>query len=187
MSALPPILLPRVIRLDRSDMLVFPRMAEPDELAVAGGFLFWDADPHALAAKDRIALRSGFLGVASFGFSTLVAVAEVTPAQRAAAVMALAENLVHHLGAPDAITALPAAAEEVAHAARLCVGHAPNTVLALARTIEGGAVRESFRSLSPRPPGGTPAPFQLPVFSVLSEEADAEPMDLLTLPEARDA
>jgi hypothetical protein len=43
-----------------------------------------------------------------------------------------------------------AAAEELGFAASLCDDHPPGTVLALARTLEDGAVRERFRSLHRR-------------------------------------
>lgn len=177
--------LPRVLRLDASDTLVFARAAVPDEVAVAGGFLFWDTDPATLDGKGRAAFRSGFLGVTSFGFSTLVAVGEATAEQRDAAIAALAENLVRHLGAPDLAAARPAAAEEIAHAERLCEGHPPNTVLALARSLEDGALRERFRSLTPRQAAPAPHSGLRPVFSVVAEEADAEPMDLTRLPLGR--
>jgi hypothetical protein len=172
--------LPRVLRLDLSDTLVFPRAAAPDEVAVAGGFLFWDQDPMALNTKERVAFRSAFLGVVSFGFSTLVAVAEVSPEQHAAAVDALAAHLVRHLGAPDPHTARPAAEEELAHAAALCAGHPVNTVLALSRTLRDGAIHEAFRTLEVRPRQDGPATGLLPVFSVVGEEV-AEDVDLTRL------
>ncbi len=56
--------LPRTIRLDPSDLVVFERAAEPGEWAVPGGFPFWDDDPAALAGKRRQAFRAGFLGAA---------------------------------------------------------------------------------------------------------------------------
>ena len=60
----------RTIRLDASDALVFPRAADPGEWAVPGGFCFWDDDVAALEGKRRQAFRAGFLGLASFGWST---------------------------------------------------------------------------------------------------------------------
>ena len=66
--------LPRTLRLDPSDTFVFETPAEPGEWAVTGSFLFFDADVEALAPKARTAFRSGFVGVASLGFSTLVVV-----------------------------------------------------------------------------------------------------------------
>lgn len=144
-----PLKLPRVLRLDPSDTFVFERAADPGEWAVTGSFLFLDSDPASLAPKDRAALRAGFVGVASFGFSTLVVVANASEADRAAAIEALARNLVARLGAPDLDVARAAAAEEVAFAAALCDCPA-DTVLAVHRTFEDGEIREAFRTLRRR-------------------------------------
>ena len=97
--------LPRTLRLDPSDLVVFDRAAAPGEWAVPGGFAFWDEDPAALTGKRRQAFRAGFLGVASFGWSTLVEVAEATTAEREAAVAALAAHIQADYGAPDAAAA----------------------------------------------------------------------------------
>ena len=43
----------RVLRLDPSDTFVFPRAAEPGEWAVAGSFLFADADVSASKMQRR--------------------------------------------------------------------------------------------------------------------------------------
>jgi hypothetical protein len=143
-------LLPRTIRLDASDTVVFARAAQPGEWAVPGTFLFWGRDPAGLTRKEGIAFRSGFLGIDSFGHSTLVAAQPAQPHERAAAVQALARALVTHLGAPDIATALPAAEDEIAQAEALCAGHAPNTLIALHRDWDEGAIRERFRTLRPR-------------------------------------
>lgn len=140
----------RTIRLDPSDALVFPRAAEPGEWAVPGGFCFWDDDPAALEGRRRQAFRAGFLGLASFGWSTLVQVASATPADREAAVAALAAHLRAAYGAPDEAAARAAAEEEVAFAESLCV-HPPGTLVALSRSVEGGEQRERFRTLHGRP------------------------------------
>lgn len=142
--------LPRTIRLDPSDKVIFVNAAEPGEWAVPGTFLFWGRDLTNLSRKEQIAFRSGFVGVISFGFSTLVTVQDATPAERAEMVEALAEKLVHHLGAPSIEAARPAAEEEVALAESLCRGHALNTLVALHRSLDGGAIREQFRTLKPR-------------------------------------
>jgi hypothetical protein len=146
--------LPRTIRLDASDTLVFDCAAEPGEWAVSGAFRFWHLDPDALAGKDRAAFRGGFLGVASFGWSTLAVVAEATERERDAAIDALARHLHDCLGAPDHAAARAAAAEEVAFAATLC-NHRPQTLIAVSRSWEGGDIRERFRTLRPRD-GGAP-------------------------------
>jgi hypothetical protein len=122
--------LPRTIRLDRSDAVIFTPAAEPGEWAVPGTFIFAGRDPEGLSRKEQIALRSGFLGIASFGWSTLVTVTLVRPQDRAEAVAVLAEQLVM--------------AED------LCRGHAEGTLIALHRTAEDGGLRERFRTLKPR-------------------------------------
>jgi hypothetical protein len=142
--------LPRTIRLDPSDKVVFAHAAEPGEWAVPGTFLFWGRAPDSLSRKEAIAFRSGFLGVDSFGHSTLVTVQEASAQERAAMVDALARQLVAHLGAPSVAAALPAAEEEVALAESLCRGHDLNTLIALHRKHDGSDIREQFRTLKPR-------------------------------------
>lgn len=142
--------LPRTIRLDPSDKIVFARAAEPGEWAVAGTFLFAGRPYASLDRKAQIAFRSGFLGIAGFGHSTLVTVTETRVDEREQAVDLLALQLVMHLGAPDQATARPAAEEEIALAEDLCRGHAPGTLIALHRIEEDGTIRERFRTLKPR-------------------------------------
>ena len=168
--------LPRTLRLDVSDTVIFGRAAEPGEWAVPGGFAFWDEpDPAALSGKRRQEFRAGFLGLRSFGWSTLVEVAEATAADRAAALAALAAHLRAEYGAPDEAAARAAAAEEIGFAESLCEEHPPGTVLALSRTVEaGGELRERFRTLQRRAPP--------PVFGLVeAEEEAAEHPDLTAL------
>src|SRR3954454_14146143 len=73
--------LPRTIRLDPSDTFVFERAAEPGEWAVSGAVVFWDQDAATLSPKQRVALRSGFLGIESLGRSTLAIVTEASEAE----------------------------------------------------------------------------------------------------------
>ena len=162
--------LPRTLRLDPSDLVVFTAAAAPGEWAVPGGFAFWDEDPAALTGKRRQEFRAGFLGLGSFGWSTLVEVAEATPEQREQATAALALHILAAYGAPDAAAARAAAVEEIGFAASLC-DHPPGTVLALARVVDDGAVRERFRTLhrreTPHRDFGA-----LPVFAVLETEGE---------------
>src|SRR5882724_8917486 len=140
---------PRTIRLDPSDTFVFERAAEPGEWAVSGAFVFWNRDPATLGQKQRVALRSGFLGIDSLGWSTLAIVTEATEAERLAMIERLAGQLMEKFGAPDADAARLAAEEEVVFAASLCE-HAPQTLLAVQRSVENGEIRERFRTLKPR-------------------------------------
>jgi hypothetical protein len=145
------ILLPRTIRLDASDAVVFARAAEPGEWAVPGTFLFAGRDPASFSRKEQIAFRSGFLGVGSFGFSTLIIVQPATEEEREQMIVALSRQLVTHLGAPSEEIARPAAEEEVALAQDLCRGHAENTLVALHRSVnDDGAIHEQFRTLKSR-------------------------------------
>ena len=101
-----------------------------------------------LTGKARAAFRSGFLGIDSLGWSTLVQVVEASEEDRAAAVELLARRLVERFGAPDLATAKAAAEEEIAFAASLS-DHAEGMVIALARRHESGDIREAFRTLAP--------------------------------------
>ncbi len=174
----------RTIRLDPSDTFVFERAAEPGEWAVSGAFMFADADPDALDGKPRAAFRGGFLGVASFGWSTLVQIVEVSEEDRAAVVETLARQFHERLGAPDLATARAAANEEIAFAASLC-DRPLDTLIAVRRTFEDGAIREAFRSLHPR---GERKPMR--AFSFVDVEGEEEPgerVDLASLARAKPA
>lgn len=172
--------LPRTIRLDPSDTFVFRKAAEPGEWAVTGTFLFNPATIDTLDAKGRTAFRSGFLGLGSFGWSTLAVVTDVTEEERNQAIAQLALHLLEKLGAPDLATARQAASEEIAFAASLC-DHPDQTLLALRRVIEEGDIHEQFRTLSPRadlPKDGFRA-FEF--FESSDDEAPQETVDLLAL------
>lgn len=138
----------RTIRLDPSDTFVFVRSAEPGEWAVPGTFLFWERPVDTLIGKERTAFRSGLLGVASFGWSTLASVVEASEGERDSLVEQLAERLVSHCGAPSRDIAREAARAEVSYAQELAeppVG----TLVALHRTVESGEIIERFRTLLP--------------------------------------
>jgi hypothetical protein len=168
----------RTIRLDPSDKFVFEHAAEPGEWAVSGAFAFWEGDPAELAGKQRAAFRSGFLGVDSLGWSTLVQIVEAKDGDRATAVDALAQRLVDRFGAPDLATARKAAEEEVTFAQSLC-DHPPDTLVAVHRTIDEGEIREAFRTLRPR---AGPKPLRAFAFlEVEGEEMPPEEVDLVGL------
>jgi ADP-ribose pyrophosphatase YjhB (NUDIX family) len=172
----------RTIRLDPSDTFIFEPAAEPGEWAVSGGFVFWNTDPEALQGKARTAFRGGFLGVDSLGWSTLVQIVEASATQRAGVVETLAGRLVEQFGAPGPAAAYAAAEEEVAFAASL-TDHPVDTLVAVHRTFEDGAVRETFRTLRPRE--GAPRPLRAFAFlDVEGEDDAAEHVDLTTLADA---
>ena len=124
--------LPRTLRLDPSDLVVFDRAAAPGEWAVPGGFAFWDEDPAALAGKRRQAFRAGF------GLRQLRLVHPGGgrrgdgPAEREAAVAALARA---YPGALRRARMRPPPRPRRARrsASQTLCDHPPGTVLALSR------------------------------------------------------
>ncbi|HEV7599506.1 MAG TPA: DUF6505 family protein [Bradyrhizobium sp.] len=176
--------LPRTIRLDPSDTFVFERAAEPGEWAVSGAFVFWNRDPATLGQKQRVALRSGFLGIDSLGWSTLAIVTEATDVDKQAMIERLAGQLLEKFGAPDLDAARIAAEEEVAFAASLC-DHVSGTLLAVQRSVENGEIRERFRTLKPREAAGDAdrlhAHARAFTFHEVEGEEPAEEVDLLGL------
>lgn len=169
----------RTIRLDPSDTFVFARAAESGEWAVAGGFMFHGLDATKLDGKQRQAFRAGFLGLTSFGWSTLATIVEATPADRAEARDGLARFLHERLGAPDIETARAAADEEIAFAESLCEP-GPGAVIALQRAIgDDGELRERFRTLKPtlEPTAQTFGEGCVRPIGVVSVEGEAEAAD----------
>lgn len=141
--------LPRVIRLDQSDVYVFEPAAAAGELAVPGGFAFAAEDPAALEGKRQLAFRNGWLGLESFGRASLVEVAEVEEAEFFAAVERLARHFVEAYGAPALGAALPVARLELEEASDLCA-HRVHTLLSVERDIDAdGGIVERFRVIQP--------------------------------------
>lgn len=165
----------RTIALDPSDAFVFDAPAEPGDWAVSGAFRFCDRDPAKLTGKDRSAFRSGFLGVRSWGWSTLAQIVHATEDDRQAVVDLLARQLVERFGAPDLATARLAAEEEVAFAQSLCT-HPISALIAVHRSANDGEVRESFRRLQLRE-----GQRHGKAFSFMEVEDDTEPDSNLNL------
>jgi hypothetical protein len=167
----------RTIRLDPSDTFIFAPPAAPGEWAVSGSFAFWNCDPSKLEGKPRTAFRSGFLGIDSLGWSTLVQIVEASDSDRAQAVNLLAQRLVEKFGAPDLKAASAAAEEEVAFAQSLATQD-KDTLVAVHRSYENGEVRESFRTLRPR---NGPPPMRAFSFMEVEGEPELPPADEVSL------
>ncbi len=159
----------RTIALDPSDTFIFDVAAEPGEWAVSGAFRFWDCDGSKLEGKPRAAFRGGFLGVQSWGWSTLAQVVPATEDDYRSLVDLLARQLVDRFGAPDMAVARAAAEEEVAFAQSLC-SHPISSLIAVHRTSIDGEVRESFRRLQLREGQG-----HSKAFSFMTMEDDVQP------------
>jgi Family of unknown function (DUF6505) len=165
----------RTIALDPSDTFIFDVPAEPGDWAVPGTFRFRDQDLAKLSGKDRSAFRSGFLGVRSWGWSTLVQIVHATEEDRRTLVELLARQLVERFGGPDLATARPAAEEEVAFAQSLCTLPI-SALIAVHRSASDGEVRESFRRLQLRE-----GQRHGKAFSFMEVEDDVEPDSALNL------
>ena len=156
---------PRTIRMDVSDVNVFPLAAEPNEWAVTGTFAFADADPAALSNKQQLAFRNGWLGTGSFGRSTFVQVAVIPDEQFEEVVRRLAAHLHERYGAPDMLAAVEAAREEALYAAGLS-DHPAGTLLAIEREFTDKGVAERIRVIPKRDEGN-----HARIWSVVEDES----------------
>lgn len=148
-AAAPPLILQRMKfartqRLDPSDAQVFDHPAPPGEWAVTGTFAFVGADPGGWTTKQKLAFKSGWLGLGSFGRSTFVQVAVMPDDQFEDAVRRLAGHLFQAYGAPDMMAALEAARAECRDMAALC-DHPAGTMLAIERDMGEDGVTERIR------------------------------------------
>ncbi len=160
----------RALRLDDSDDSVYPRAAAAGEWVVPGTFVFTfgERDPSQLESGERLAFRQGFLGLNSFGWSTLAVVVEMPAAERRQVLERLARHFVEQYGAPDMDAAMQEAREEVAFCESLCTPDI-NTVLSLQRDLESGEVHESYRVHRPRSEWES-----APVFRMQPEASEGE-------------
>ena len=103
-------------------------------------------------------------------------------AERQAMIDRLAGQLMEKFGAPGAGAARLAAEEEIAFAASLCE-HAPQTLLAVQRSVENGEIRERFRTLKPRQTAADADRLHAHVsaFTFHEVEGDVEPVEEVDL------
>lgn len=138
----------RSIQLDASDTQVFHRAAAPGEWAVPGSFALLDIDPHTQDPKLREAFRHGFVGSHSFGHTSLVTVADISPAELAEVIARIAAHLRDRCGAPSDSAARNAAEEEVGFTLEIAA-HPPGTCIALERALTDDGIEESYKTVSP--------------------------------------
>lgn len=134
----------RAIRLDDSDTEVYEQASEPGEWAVPGSFEFLDMEPQSLQGKQLQAFKSGFLGTRSFGWTTLVEIAEIDDDEYQQVIDRLAVHFLEHHGAPHIAAALPAAGDEVHYASTVCE-YPLATLLAIERDFGEEGVVESLK------------------------------------------
>ena len=178
----------RAIRLDASDTFVFERAAAAGEWVVSGAFMFWDQDPAALTGRAKQAFRSGFLGITSFGWSTLAVVVEMTEAERYSAITSLSAHLMAEQGAPSEADARAAAAEELAFAESLAL-HPVQTLVAVHRTVNSeGEIAEQFRTFhAADAKKATAMPCSAGAFAVVEDDHadESEGVDLARLAQSQ--
>ena len=93
--------LARTIRFDSSDLNIFERAAEEGEWAVSGSFMFSGISEDALVGKTKQAFANGFLGLSSFGFSTLVSIVSAAQDDSERLSEMLANRFMDEFGAPS--------------------------------------------------------------------------------------
>ena len=140
----------KTIRFDKSDLNIFPLASEEGELAIVGTFNFYNLKQDDLKGKVKQAFSNGFIGLQSFGFSTLVSVATAKKQDLETIETILAERFIREFGAPDNAAARVAAQEELGFMADLCAEHQTGTLLAVQRSLTDAGISETFRSL-PKP------------------------------------
>ncbi|MDZ7786696.1 MAG: DUF6505 family protein [Halofilum sp. (in: g-proteobacteria)] len=157
----------RILRLDDSDTEVYFPAARAGEPAVPGTFMFTfnDVDPERLGGSEAEAFRRGFLGLETLGWGTLVTVAEVSEAERRAAVDRLTAVFIDRFGAPDEAAARAQAEEELAFVDSLCE-QPVNTILSLQRSVGEEEVEEQFHTHTQQADWEAP---QYPVFRITPE------------------
>jgi len=138
----------RTIRLDDSDTEVYEKASEPGEWAVPGSFAFLDTDAEKLEGKQLQAFKSGFLGTESFGWTTLVEIAEIDDDEYQQVIDRLAAHFIEYYGAPHIAAALPAAGEEAHYASTICE-YPLSTLLVIERDFGEEGIVESLRMVKP--------------------------------------
>jgi hypothetical protein len=142
----------RTIRLDDSDIEVYERAAEPGEWAVPGSFAFLDIPEGELNGKALQAFKHGFLGTRTFGWSTLVEIAEISEDEYQGVIDRLAAHFMEHYGAPHIAAALPAAGDEADYAATICE-YELHTLIAIEREFGEEGLEESLKVIRPSAAG----------------------------------
>ena len=136
----------RTVRLDISDEKAFPLVAQADEWAVTGTFVFADAEPEKLSKKEQLAFRNGWLGSDSFGWATFVTIEEISNEQYQFVASRMAEYIFKYYRAPNKVVALEAAQKELEFASGLCE-HPSGTMLSIERSFSNTGISERFKTV----------------------------------------
>ncbi len=137
----------KTIRFDKSDLNIFPTIAQEGELAVVGTFSFFNLKEGILKGKMKQAFSNGFLGIPSFGYSTFISLTEVCEDDLKALKNSLADCFFKIYGAPSMQHAYKAADDEVNLMLDLCSTHDKGSLISISREITKDGIKENFRNL----------------------------------------
>ncbi|QIE46513.1 hypothetical protein G5B38_13825 [Pseudohalocynthiibacter aestuariivivens] len=146
-------MLARAIHFDESDTNIFHSPARTGEWCISGGFEFSNWGTADLTGKARQAFSNGWLGIETFGRVSVVAAAQIEPAEMDALVIALAQHFVDVYGAPSIADAQGVAHDELLQMADICEGQPANTLLLVSRELTDAGVKERYRIVEPRDAG----------------------------------
>ncbi len=137
----------KTIRFDKSDLNIFPVIAEEGELAVVGTFSFFNLDEENLKGKMKQAFSNGFLGIPSFGYSTFVSLTQVDEEDLRNLKNSLSNCFLKKYNAPSFEHANKAADDEVNLMLDLCSSYDKGSLISISREITNEGIKENFRHL----------------------------------------
>tara|TARA_B100001175_G_C19476630_1_gene624699 strand:- start:338 stop:820 length:483 start_codon:yes stop_codon:yes gene_type:complete len=137
----------KIIRFDKSDLNIFPLIAEEGELAIVGTFSFFNLNEENLKGKMKQAFSNGFLGIPSFGYSTFITLTEVKEEDLKKLKSCLSDCFLKKYGAPSLEHAKKAADEEVNLMLDLCSSHDKGSLISISREMSKEGIKENFRHL----------------------------------------
>ena len=108
------------MRLDISDTNIFSNPADPGEWAITETFTYIDIDCEDLNSEEKIAYKSGWLGLDGFGRSTLVCVSVIMKLKYQHKISRFAVYIFSQFEASGILEALQAELTKISDMAILC-------------------------------------------------------------------
>ena len=137
----------KTIRFDKSDLNIFPVVADEGELAIVGTFSFFNLDEENLKGQMKQAFSNGFLGVPSYGYSTFISLTDVEEQDLKKLKDNLSDCFVKKYNAPSLEHAYKAADDEVNLMLDLCSSHDKGSLISISREMTSDGIKENFRHL----------------------------------------
>ena len=137
----------KTIRFDKSDLNVFENASEEAEWAISGAFEFSNDLNENLIGKRKQSFANGFLGLDTFGRSTLVSIVSIDESKKNLILDKLANYFIEKYGAPNLNEAKKVAKEEINFMIDICENHEIGSLMAVSRTLEDDGIHEKFRHI----------------------------------------